>query len=69
MKQEYEDILKKFNLEELNIATINILDDKSNDEYIRVTTPIDQTFLANIKTSDFHEYERKINDLKQSEYI
>ena len=68
MKQEYEDILKKFNLEELNIATINFLDDKSNDEYIRVTTPIDQTFLANIKTSDFHEYERKINDLKQSEY-
>ena len=63
MKQEYEDILKKFNLEELNIATINFLDDKSNDEYIRVTTPIDQTFLANIKTSDFHEYERKINDL------
>ena len=49
MKDEYEKILKKFNIKELDIVRINFSENGSTNEYIQILTPIDKTFLANIK--------------------
>ena len=67
MKGEYEKILKKFNFKELDIVTINFSENGSDDEYIQILTPIDKTFLANIKKTDFDEYQNTINNLKEAE--
>ena len=67
MKGEYEKILKKFNFKELDIVTINFSENGSADEYIQILTPIDKTFLANIKKTDFDEYQNIINNLKEAE--
>ena len=60
MKDEYEEILKKFNFKELDIVTINFSENGSDNEYIQILTPIDKTFLANIKKTDFDEYQNII---------
>ena len=67
MKDEYEKILKKFNFEELDIITINFSENGSGNEYIQILTPIDKTFLANIKKTGFDEYQNIINNLKEAE--
>ena len=67
MKDEYEEILKKFNFKELDIVTINFSENGSDNEYIQILTPIDKTFLANIKKTDFDEYQNIINNLKEAE--
>ena len=67
MKDEYEKILKKFNFKELDIVTINFSENGSGNEYIQILTPIDKTFLANIKKTGFDEYQNIINNLKEAE--
>ena len=67
MKDEYEKILKKFNIKELDIVRINFSENGSTNEYIQILTPIDKTFLANIKKTDFDEYQNIINNLKEAE--
>ena len=51
MKKDYN-FVEKFNLEELEGFEINFTENKTNDDYIKVVTPIDRTFLASIKKSD-----------------
>ena len=67
MKKEYEEIVQKFNLEELDGFSVNFTENETDDDDIKVVTPIDRTFLANIKKSDYNEYEKKISALKESE--
>ena len=59
MKKEYEEIVQKFNLEELDGFSVNFTENETDDDDIKVVTPIDRTFLANIKKSDYNEYEKK----------
>ena len=66
MKKDYN-FVEKFNLEELEGFEINFTENKTNGDYIKVVTPIDRTFLANIKKSDRNEYEKKITVLKEAE--
>ena len=66
MKKDYN-FVEKFNLEELEGFEINFTDNKTNDDYIKVVTPIDRTFLASVKKSDRNEYEKKITVLKEAE--
>ena len=49
MKKEYEEIVQKFNLEELDGFSVNFTENETDDDDIKVVTPIDRTFLANIK--------------------
>jgi len=67
MKIEYEEIFKKFNLNSNECQNIDFQDEESNNQKIRVVSPIDKTFLANIKKTNFNEYSKKIEILKQSE--
>ena len=67
MKKEYEEIVQKFNLEELDGFSVNFTENETDDDDIKVVTPIDRTFLANIKKSNYNEYEKKISALKESE--
>jgi aldehyde dehydrogenase (NAD+) len=67
MKKEYDEILKKFNLNSDESGKIDFLDVESDDGKIRVESPIDKTFLVNIKKTDFKEYSEKIEILKRSE--
>ena len=67
MKKEYEEIVQKFNLEELDGFSVNFTENETDDDDIKVVTPIDRTFLANIKKSDYNEYGKKISALKESE--
>ena len=66
MKKDYN-FVENFNLEELEGFEINFTENKTNGDYIKVVTPIDRTFLANIKKSDRNEYEKKITVLKEAE--
>ena len=68
MKKEYEEVIEKFNLKELDEFSLNFMENQNTGDDIKVITPIDRTFLANIKKSDRHEYEKKIIALKQAEH-
>ena len=49
MKKEYEEVIEKFNLKELDEFSLNFMENQNTGDDIKVITPIDRTFLANIK--------------------
>jgi len=67
MKKEYDEIFKKFNLGIHESNGVNFQDEGTDNEKIRVVSPIDKTFLASIKKTNSNEYSEKIEILKQSE--
>mgnify|MGYP001588112016 CR=1 FL=1 len=60
MKKEYDEILKKFNLNSDESGKIDFLDVESDDGKIRVESPIDKTFLVNIKKLILKSIQKKL---------